>query len=129
MIIKRNNPGNIRPTTKKWLGECTRPGQPFCEFQTLEYGCRAMLKLLSIYITKHKLTTLHSIIHRWAPLQDCNNTEAYIQTVCNKTPFSRSQQLLATKEFLIPLAKAMTEVEHGVRAPDDEVFHRAWLLL
>ena len=34
--IKRNNPGNIRPSKIAWAGEQTHKGQPFCEFVTLE---------------------------------------------------------------------------------------------
>ena len=37
--IKRNNPGNIRPSKIAWAGEQTHKGHPFCEFVTLEYGC------------------------------------------------------------------------------------------
>lgn len=129
MIIKRNNPGNIRPTTKKWLGECTRPGQPFCEFQSIEYGCRAMIKLLSTYMTKHGLTTIQTIIQRWAPPSDNNDTQSYCNHVARMTGYGITQVLASNKQTLINLAKSMTRVEHGINPPADDVWNKAWQLL
>lgn len=128
--IKRNNPGNIRPATKKWLGEITPQGAAYSSFETLEYGCRALLKLLSVYINRHNLTTIEKIIYRWAPPQDRNHTEIYVNVVCKKSGLGRKQSIEATKEFLIPIAKAMTEVEHGRNTSiPDETWEKAWSLL
>lgn len=130
MEIKRNNPGNIRPAAKgKWQGEITRPGQPFCEFSSLEFGCRAMLKLLRNYMTLHGLTTIRKIIYRWAPPEDRNHTENYIKAVCQYTKFSPRDEYEPSKEFLVPLAKAMTRVEHAQKSPSDATWEAAWTLL
>lgn len=130
MQIKRNNPGNIRPAAKgKWQGEITRQGQKYCEFSSIEFGCRAMLKLLKNYMTKKKLNTVEKIIYRWAPPKDRNHTEVYVNVVCKKAGFLRRDLQEPTKEFLLPLAKEMTKVEHAQLCPPDEVWETAWNLL
>lgn len=127
--IRCNNPGNIRPATEKWQGEITRFGQPFCEFSTIEYGCRVMLKLLKNYMVRKQLLTVSAIIARWAPVTDNNDPHAYTRAVCQMTGFSPIDEYDASKDFLIPLAKAMTKVEHARKCPEDDVWERAWMLL
>ncbi len=118
MTIKRNNPGNIRPRRKKWQGEITPPGSPFCHFASLELGCRAMLKQLRRYIITHRCNTIRKIIARWAPPEE-NNTEAYIRAVAKTLRISPNEPITATQETLISLAAAMTMVEHGKSVPQD----------
>lgn len=118
MTIKRNNPGNIRPTRKKWQGEITPPGSPFCHFTSLELGCRAMLKQLCKYIITHRCNTIRKIIARWAPPEE-NNTEAYISTVAKTLGINPNEPITATRDTLISIASAMTIVEHGKSVPQD----------
>lgn len=127
--IKRNNPGNIRPSTKSWQGEQTRKGQPFCEFVTLEYGCRAMLKLIMRYMTKHNLRTLRAIISRWAPPTDGNNTEGYIQAVARLSGIKSNVIIHQDQDVLISLAMAMTQVEHAGKCPPLSVWQQAYLMI
>lgn len=127
--IKRNNPGNIRPSTRPWQGEQTRKGQPFCEFVTLEYGCRAMLKLIMRYMTKHNLRTLRSIITRWAPPSDGNNTEGYIQAVARLSGIKSNVIIHQDQDVLISLAMAMTQVEHAGKCPPLRVWQQAYLMI
>lgn len=115
MIIKRNNPGNLRPSARKWQGEITRPGDKYCEFATLEWGCRAMLKILATYRNKYKLTTIEGIISRWAPPEDHNDTAAYIRIVSQRLKVSPQAPLSAS--LRVPLARAMARVETGQDIP------------
>lgn len=80
-------------------------------------------------MTKHKLTTIDSIIHRWAPPSDNNNTQAYCGHIARMTGYGVGQSLSLNKETLITLAKAMTRVEHGVNPPENDVWNKAWQLL
>ena len=126
-MIKRNNPGNIRPRREKWQGEITPPGSPFCHFATIELGCRAMLKQLHRYITTHRCDTIRKIISRWAPPSE-NNTEAYINTVAKSLRINPNEPLTTTRDTLISLAAAMTIVEHGKSVPQ-ETWQAAYKLL
>nr|DAT66751.1 MAG TPA: virion protein [Caudoviricetes sp.] len=126
ITIKRNNPGNLRPASRKWQGEITRAGGKYCEFATLEWGCRAMLKLLSTYRTKHGLTTVQGIITRWAPPSDGNDTNAYIRYVAERLGVTASAHLSSAHD--ITLARAMAKMETGQEIPA-EVWERATLMI
>ena len=72
--MRNNNPGNIRQTSIKWLGEedYSTPGvtdddPSFEEFDTMEYGIRALGRLLRNYQRLYGLETIHQIINRYAP--------------------------------------------------------------
>ncbi|MFO0988938.1 MAG: hypothetical protein U1F37_16525 [Alphaproteobacteria bacterium] len=41
----------------------------------------------------HGADTLHSIIHRWAPVADNNHTEYYIRAVEQETSIARNRPL------------------------------------
>lgn len=128
-MIKRNNPGNIRPAVIKWRGENTRAGQPFCEFIDLQHGCRAMLKLLQTYMHRHGLRTISGIITRWAPPSDNNDTSAYCSAVARMTGYAVHATLADTADVLIALANAMARVEHGGISPDQATWRAAWDML
>lgn len=114
--IKRNNPGNIRHTALRWQGEITAPGEAFCNFSSLEMGCRAMLKLLRRYINVKRLNTIRNIIAVWAPPAE-NNTPAYTDYVARSMDVHPDDTLCADRDTLIALASAMTRVEHGKSVP------------
>lgn len=119
-MIKRNNPGNIRATSKKWLGENTPKGEAFCHFRDLIYGCRAMLKLLKWYIEVKESYTIRKLVARWAPPCE-NNTRVYIDYVARSMDTHPDDDLVLSKEMLIRLASAMTWVEHNQTIP-----HNTW---
>lgn len=117
MDIKRNNPGNIRKAKSfVWQGEQpgTEVGQ-FVTFATLQDGYRAMIKLLSTYVTK-KYNTLSKIINRWAPASDNNTPAAYIKFVSEKTGIAPGE--VVTGAQLPAIAYAMSFVEHGIKEDD-----------
>ena len=82
-MIGKNNPFNIRYTFgSNWIG---RTGQTkgFCNFSSLEYGVRACAILLFRSYRKLNVLTVTEIISRFAPSSE-NDTDKYIQFVCNK---------------------------------------------
>lgn len=66
--LQNHNPGNIRHSAEKWQGEVQPSTDPeFKQFVSDAYGYRALLKLISNYITRYGCTTLRRVIARWAP--------------------------------------------------------------
>lgn len=81
--ILNNNPLNLR-RDRYWEG--LRPQQTdeaFCQFVSMEYGVRAALYLMQLYVNKYNLLSVNEIITRWAHPADQNNTDNYIRVVEN----------------------------------------------
>jgi hypothetical protein len=118
--IKRNNPGNIRTSVGfTWKGELPGVVAPnIAEFDTLEDGYRAHIKLLSNYIKKG-YDTIPTIINRWAPATDKNDPVGYAKEVSQHTGISPTTILSAGDyDTLGKIALAMTRREHGNDVPD-----------
>lgn len=78
--IRNRNPGNLRHGSK-WQGLCEVQTDPdFCQFETMAYGCRALIKTLITYHCRHGLNTVAGMIRRWAPPNE-NDTAAYSRAV------------------------------------------------
>lgn len=92
--IKNNNPGNIeaKGNWKDWGGAIDNDGR-FIVFNSPEYGIRAMGKILKNYNKKYKLETIDDVINRWAPPQDDNNTNQYINNVSKWTGIAKDEKL------------------------------------
>lgn len=137
--IRNNNPGNIRHSKSKWQGLAPlQTDTQFCTFISVEYGIRALMKLLQTYSTYQgkpgigcgKIDTVEEIIERWAPAADNNHTENYISRVCKETGFKRHDCLnLHDKKTSVALAKAIVQVENGWQPYAPEVFEKAFSLL
>lgn len=137
--IRNNNPGNIRHSKSKWQGLAPlQTDTQFCTFISVEYGIRALMKLLQTYskyqgklgIGCGKIDTVEEIIERWAPAADNNHTENYISRVCKETGFNRHDCLnLHDKKTSVALAKAIVQVENGKQPYTPEVFEKAFSLL
>ena len=97
---RNNNPANIRVVpNQKWLGSMpvgTRGETAFVVFTNSEYGIRALLKILITYMSKRGCKTTRSIIERYAPASDGNNTSRYYDMV-----------------------KSISVSEHGTLLPED----------
>ena len=115
--IRNNNPGNIRHGDK-WVGLCKEQTDPaFCQFETPEYGIRALVKLLRNYQkgfqAKGWSTTVERIINRYAPPIE-NNTEAYIKHVCIAVGVDADEHInVYCHDVIIPLIKAIIRHENG----------------
>lgn len=82
--IRNNNPANIRRTRgASWKGASPKQtDSEFVHFESMVYGVRALIVLLRTYKTKYNLTSVESIITRFAPASE-NDTKAYISYVCS----------------------------------------------
>ena len=130
--LRNNNPGNIRVAKgQTWQGEITgnrKKDNSFCEFVTIAYGYRALIKLLQNYRRKHSLNTLRQMINRWAPPHE-NNTTAYLRFVADKMGVSAdSVPNVNDKHTMCALAAAISEMENGQPAIMADV-ESGWNLL
>jgi|TARA_R110000796_G_scaffold33509_2_gene86830 hypothetical protein len=91
--LRNNNPGNIRKGID-WdgLSEDQDNDSSFAQFQTPEYGIRAMFKIMKTYRTKYDINTIEGIVTRWAPPLE-NDTEEYISFVETYTGLDRAEEL------------------------------------
>lgn len=124
---------NIRKGNS-WRGE--RPFQTdknFEEFESMEMGLRAGLKLIKNYQTKplllaNKANTIRKIITRWAPPSE-NNTQSYIKTVSKRTGLLPDEVIDWTdKAKIIALTEAICYVECGA-CIDPEIISSAYDLV
>lgn len=115
--LRNNNPGNIRLSATPWQGE-VRPSQDaaFCQFGSMAYGYRALIKLLGNYRRLHGCQTISDFIHRWAPPTE-NNTAGYISRVCSSMHVPATYRPdVDDRSTMCALAAAISLVENGVPA-------------
>lgn len=125
--LRNNNPGNIRQNSDNFLGEIKPSADPeFKQFESIEYGYRAIFVTLNTYQKKYGLSTIRTMISRWAPPKDNNDTEAYIRAVSAESGVPENSRITSTnKDVMIPIVAAMSRVENGVTANITEV-QRGW---
>ena len=106
---------------------------------TMGMGYRAAWKILQTYYESlpkmGKIFCLYQIIHRWAPPEDNNDTSAYLHQVIKLTGQAGMQPLPEPKtaegyRVLLPIIKAMTCVENGIKPEEVAVGHieKGWQL-
>ncbi|MBO5819983.1 MAG: structural protein P5 [Alistipes sp.] len=124
--LRNNNPGNIRQSSVRYTGE-VQPSKDgaFKQFQSMEYGYRAMFVLLHTYARKHGINTIEGMISRYAPATE-NHTRKYIDVVSEWSGVPATSHLTTTNaEVMIPIVAAMSRVENGVEAVMAEV-EKGW---
>lgn len=127
--LRNNNPGNIRLSSTVWKGEL-RPSQDkeFCQFQTMAYGYRALIRLLQNYRKLHGCKTVADFINRWAPPSE-NNTSGYISRVCREIQIPNTYVPdIEDKSTMCAFAAAISLVENGIPAVMADV-EKGWELL
>ena len=126
--LRNCNPGNIRLGSFRYKGEkATSSDSAFRQFESMEWGYRAMFVLLHTYDIKHGCRTLRQIINRYAPPTE-NFTEGYLRCVVNATHLSPDETISTTDgATMTAIVAAMSEVENGARANMTEVW-RGWEL-
>jgi DNA-directed RNA polymerase specialized sigma54-like protein len=130
MSIANTNPGNIRATEIRWLGETDLGGQ-FEAFDSAENGLRALCLNLLAYQRRLGLHTISQIIACWAPPSE-NDTEAYIRSVCRQTAFDPHMPIdLTEPSTMRHMIRAIVQQENGrdpyTDAQIDEAMRRAGL--
>ena len=118
--LRNNNPGNIRHSSTKWRGEIKGSDPAFKSFKEMKDGYRALMKLLKTYYCKYSLTSINGIVNRWAPPHE-NDTKAYIFFVATRTGYPSNQPLPFDKEHISKLASAISRMENGIDAVEQEV--------
>lgn len=111
--IRNNNPGNIRHGDK-WQGmRAIQEDHSFVQFETAEYGIRALVKVLLAYQSKHGLRTIAEIIARWAPPSE-NDTAAYVAAVARTLRVAADEPVVLTdRAVMLPLVRAIIAHENG----------------
>ena len=129
--IRNKNPGNLRHGNK-WQGLAQeQTDSAFCQFESMEYGCRALMKTLQTYHNKYDLDNIEGIIARWAPTNE-NDTMSYINSVSKRLGINskESLDLEHNPKLYLELAKAIAIHENGREALDisDETWNKAYEL-
>lgn len=126
--LRNLNPGNIRRSKTRYKGEKSdSTDAAFKQFESLEWGYRAIFMLLHTYRVRGYGDTIAKMIARYAPPSE-NNTEAYISRLCQVTDIPRDMPLdTLNPEQMIPIVCAISAVENGVDA-DVDVVTKGWEL-
>lgn len=138
--IRNNNPANIRRGCN-WKGLVEKQtDKDFCQFVTMTWGIRALLITLRTYVVKYNLHTIPQIIERWAPPQDGNATNRYIEFVewavreadasvtLSLQPIDFMPRYQHSDCILFLIAKAMCMMESGYKLTY-ETYHFALHLM
>jgi len=109
--IRNRNPGNIRRNSIQWEGmQALQNDNDFVQFNSPEYGFRAMTRILRSY-NERGLNTVRTIISTYAPSSE-NHTENYINFVArhlNVPP----ESVLDIEAVMLDLIQAITVFENG----------------
>ena len=126
--IKNNNPGNIRKSKIKYLGETDLSSdKEFKQFDAPEWGYRALFVLLHTYNIKHGLNTIEKILKRYAPPTE-NDTERYISFVAYRANIKKNEPIDTLSESTMkPVAAAISRMENGVEASENDI-NNGWKL-
>lgn len=126
--LRNNNPGNIRRSAVRYKGEkATSSDVAFRQFESIEWGYRAMFVLLHTYAKKHGCNTLRKMINRYAPPIE-NHTENYIRRVADAVHLDPDERISTTNgAVMTAVVAAMSEVENGVKA-DMKAVYSGWEL-
>ena len=131
--IRNNNPGNIRHSSQLWRGEITLGESSvggdaqFKSFSSMEWGYRAMFKLLHNYSVKSGCITLKDMITRWAPPSE-NNTQAYTDAVSRWSGIDARERVdTLNPTVMCPIVASMSRMENGVAAAMEDV-NKGWRL-
>lgn len=110
--FKNNNPGNIRKSNITWQGKIGDDGS-FVTFKTMDYGVRALARILKTYHKNYNLNTINGIITRYAPPKE-NNTKRYIEFVSRETGINKNTALnLNDSTVMEKIINAIIKFENG----------------
>ncbi len=126
--IRNCNPGNIRLSASPFRGEVSPSQDPeFKEFESIEWGYRAMFLVIYNYNELYGINTLDRIIARWAPNVE-NDTGLYIKSVAKRLGCSpRSHIDSLNRDVMVTMVGAMSRIENGER-PNISDIERGWEL-
>lgn len=121
------NPGNIRNSSVRYLGEKESTDIAFKQFESMTWGFRAMFVLLDTYRIRYGLRTLQQMIERYAPPSE-NDTTGYVNFITRRTRIADISTVDTRNEkMMVPLVTAMAAMENG-SDPDAEDVRKGWEL-
>lgn len=122
--LRNRNPLNIRRSADLWQGMAEeQTDREFFQFKSMDWGYRAAFVVLRTYRHRYGANTVERIVRRWAPPEDGNDTEIYIQKVEILTGLKRDEALDGENpKVMTGLVAAMSRVENGVPARMSEVY-------
>lgn len=118
--IRNNNPGNIEDRGEAWKGLTGNDGR-YIIFEHVEFGIRAINRILNTYASKHGLNTIRGVVDRWAPDFE-NDTASYIISVSRRVGIGPDAQLTAAHR--VELIKAIIYHENGQQPYTDDTIKR-----
>lgn len=99
----------------------------FRQFESVEWGYRAIFMLLYTYYHRHGCRTLRQMIDRYAPPTE-NPTSAYLRFVSQRSGLDPDYVLDVTNaSAMVEVVCAISHFENGVVADRDAVW-RGWKL-
>jgi hypothetical protein len=115
--LRNNNPGNIRKSADRWLGQSdVQPDAAFVTFTEAKYGARAAYIIFRNYQRKYGLTSITEMIARWAPPSE-NDTASYIRAVANRVGVSATSYVdLSEFDTAERFLRAVFRHENGIEA-------------
>lgn len=112
IAIANKNPLNIRESSDNWQGlDYPRASKGFFRFKEIYWCYRAAARIILGAYAKRGVKTLEKIIYTWAPPEDNNETQKYIDFVVKKSGLSRST--IIDKTNINKMLYAMTIIESG----------------
>ena len=126
--LDNNNPGNIRRSRVRYKGERAVSSDPeFRQFESVEWGYRAIFMLLYTYYHRHGCRTLRQMIDRYAPPSE-NPTSAYLRFVAERSGVAPDYVIdITNRALMIEIVSAISYFENGVPAKREDVL-RGWQL-
>ncbi len=126
--LRNCNPGNIRLSSSPFRGELIPSEDPeFKQFESMEWGYRAMFLIIHNYNELYGINTLDEIIKRWAPVSE-NPTADYIRAVAKRLGVgTRSYIDSRNGDVMKVLVGAMARIECGVK-PNMKDIEGGWEL-
>ncbi len=127
---RNNNPGNLVLTKELWAQKVPNNENTdgkFEQFNKVEYGVRALMKLLTNYILNGR-NSIHAIISRYST----TDRTTYMNYVAAQTGIGIADKLQADKETITALAKAICEYENLPEERhmiSDLILNRGWQLI
>lgn len=111
--MRNNNPMNIKDSAIVWNGESSQNKDPvFEEFKTPSAGIRAGGKLLYNYFKIYGIDTVSGLINRYAPPEDNNPTNNYVNHVAKRLGVA-PDQAINVPSLLPELCAAIISFELG----------------
>lgn len=112
---KNNNPLNIKLPSGggRWKGQIGTDKFGHAVFMSREYGLRAGAMVLRSYAKRHKISTIASLVERFAE----GNHESYKKALCKKLRVREDEEINILKR-LPELLRAMVRQESGEDLPE-----------